>query len=95
MNKYELVVIVDATISQEEKEKIIKDACDAVAKSEGKVINSQVWLDKQKFSFRIKKKAEGTYYIINFESPTSAIVKVERILRLNEKVLRSLIVKAE
>ena len=95
MNRYELVVIVDASISQEEKEKIVKEAGDAVVKCEGNVINSQVWLDKHKFTFRMKKRTEGTYYLINFESVKSGLSKLRNALRLNENILRSLIVKAE
>ena len=95
MNRYELVVIVDASISQEEKEKIVKEAGDAIVKCEGNVINSQVWLDKHKFTFRMKKCTEGTYYLINFESVKSGLSKLRNALRLNENILRSLIVKAE
>ncbi len=93
MDKYELVVIVDATLLQEEKEKVNKEVCDTIGKCDGQVINSQVWLDKQKFSFRMKKRTEGTYYLINFESPRSSLVKIRQLLKINEKVLRSLIVK--
>ena len=93
MNKYELVVIVDATIPQEAKEGVVKDTSDAIVKYEGKVINSQVWLEKQKFTFCMKKKTEGTYYLINFEAPKSALVSLRKALKLNEKVLRSLIIK--
>ena len=93
MNRYELVVIIDASISQEEKEKIVKGAGDAIVKCEGNVINSQVWLDKHKFTFRMKKRTEGTYYLINFESVKSGLSKLRNALRLNENILRSLIVK--
>ena len=95
MDKYELVVIVDSTIAQEEKESVIKNTTDAISKLDGKVINSQVWLDKHRFAFKIKKSLEGTYYLINFEGVTSAIAKIRQALRLNEKILRSLIVRAE
>ncbi|MCK5580931.1 MAG: 30S ribosomal protein S6 [Candidatus Omnitrophica bacterium] len=93
MDKYELVVIMDAAVPQEEKETTVKEVGDLIAMNEGKVINSQVWLEKHKFSFRMKKKTEGTYYLVNFESPREKIVKLRQKLKLNEKVLRSLIVK--
>jgi small subunit ribosomal protein S6 len=93
MDKYEMVVIVDAVLSQEEKEKINKDVCDTVTKCGGEAINSQVWLDKQKFSFRMKKRTEGTYYLVNFKSPKDALAKIRQILRIHEQVLRFLIVK--
>lgn len=94
MDRYELVIIVDSARSQEEKETIVKEAGDAVAKCEGKIINSQVWLEKHKFTFRMKKRTDGTYYLINFESARSGLAKLRKVLRLNENILRSLIVKA-
>ena len=95
MDKYELVVIVDATIAQEEKESVIKSTAEAISKLDGKVINSQVWLDKHRFAFKIKKCLEGTYYLVNFEGVRSAIAQIRQALRLNEKILRSLIIRVD
>ena len=91
MNKYELVVIIDAQKAQPEKDEIYKQLTDAVVKADGKVTASQVWLDRQKFVFNIKKKNEGTYYLINFESATSSLPKIKESLRLNENILRYLL----
>ena len=93
--KYELVYIVDCALAQEQKETINKEATEAIAKIGGKVINSKVWLEKQKFSFRIKKVFEGTYYLINFESVTSALADLRQRLKLNEQILRFLLTRAE
>jgi small subunit ribosomal protein S6 len=95
MDKYELVVIVDATLQQEEKESVVKETCDIITKCEGHVINNQVWLDKHRFTFRMKKRTEGTYYLINFDSPRSSLVKMRQNLKLHDKILRSLIIKVE
>ena len=94
MDKYELVMIVDAALSQQEKEDAVKDVSQAIEKCEGKVINNQVWIEKQKMSFLMKKRPEGTYYIINFEGGESKFSELRRAIKLNDKVLRSLIVKA-
>ena len=93
--KYELVIIVDALLPQEQKEAISKEVVDSVTKAGGNVINSKVWLEKQKFSFRIKKINEGTYYLINFEAETPVIADLRQKLRLNERVLRFLISQVE
>ena len=95
MEKYELAVIVDATIPQEQKESVIKEVSESVAKSGGKVINSQVWIDKHRFSFRMKKCSEGTYYLVNFESPRAAVAPIRQLLRLNDRILRFLMTRAE
>lgn len=91
MNKYELVVIIDAQKAPPEKEEIYKQLTDAVLKGGGKVNAAQVWLERQKFSFNIKKKSEGTYYLVNFESAASSLAKIKEFLRLNENILRYLL----
>ena len=93
IRKYELVVIVDAKLSNEEKEGIRKEITDVVNKAGAKVINSQVWLEKNRFTFRIKKRTEGTYYLINFEADGASADKIRPVLRLNERVLRFEITK--
>ena len=95
MNKYELMVIVDSALSQDEKDSIVNEAKEIVSKSEGKVINAQVWLEKHKFTFPIRKKFEGTYYLINFEAKGAALIRIRQLIKLNERALRSMIVKVE
>lgn len=93
MNKYELALVVDAALPQEQKESIVKETADAIAKTGGKLINSQVWIDKHKFSFRMNKCWEGTYYLLNVESPAASISPLQRNLRVNERILRFLITR--
>lgn len=95
MNKYELVYIVDAHSSQSSKEEIAKQVADAAAKSEVKLINSQIWLEKHKMSFPINKIWEGTYYMLNLEAKSSAVNRMQSLLKLNEQILRFLTIRQE
>ena len=95
MNKYELVYIVDAHAPQSTKDEIAKQVADSLAKTEIKLVNSQLWLDRHKMSFPIQKIAEGTYYLLSLEAKSSAIAKLQSILRINEQILRFLTVKAD
>ena len=90
--KYEVMIIVDAKLNNEEKETILKEAVDAVTKNGAQVINSQIWLDKHKLAFRIKKCSDGSYYLINFEDDGSSVAKIRQALTLNEKILRFVII---
>ncbi len=94
MNKYELVYIVDAHAPQNTKDEIAKQVADSLARSEIKVVNSQMWLDRHKMSFPIQKIGEGTYYLLNLEAKSTSIAKLQSLLRLNEQILRFLTVKA-
>jgi len=95
MRKYELVVILDAQPAKEEKDAIMKKVTDAIAKVGGKVINNQVWLLKQKFAFKIKRRTEGTYYLVNVEADPSAVIKIRQALDLIEEVLRFEVIKID
>jgi small subunit ribosomal protein S6 len=93
MNKYELVYIIDAHAPQGTKDEISKQVADALTKAEVKLVNSQMWLDRHKMSFSIKKIVEGTYYLLNLEAKSSSVAKLQGILRLNEQILRFLTIK--
>jgi small subunit ribosomal protein S6 len=95
MTKYELVYIVDAHAPQGTKDEIAKQVADALAKTEIKVVNSQLWLDRHKMSFPIEKIVEGTYYLLNLEAKSSSVAKLHSNLRLNEQILRFMTVRAD
>ena len=95
MNKYELVYIIDAHATQEVKDEISKQVNDAITKSNVKLINTQVFLERHKMSFPIKKVMEGTYYMNNLEATAAALDKLDKFLRFNEQILRFLTVKLE
>lgn len=95
MKKYELMVIVDARLSQDDKNATFKEAVDTLTKNGGKIINSQVWLEKHRLTFEIKKCKEGTYYLINYEADGTVNEKAAAMLRINERVLRFVIEKQE
>ena len=95
MNRYELVYIVDAHAPQAARDEITKQVTEAASKSDVKVINSQVWLERHRMSFPIKKVWEGTYYLLNIEAPMAAVNKMQEFLRLNEQILRFLAIRQE
>jgi small subunit ribosomal protein S6 len=95
MNKYELVYLVDAHAAQSVKDEIAKQVSDAAAKSEIKILNAQVWIERQKMSFPIGKVMEATYYMLNLEAPALSVAKLNASLKLNEQILRSLTVRLE
>lgn len=95
MTKYELVYIVDAHAPQTTKDEIAKQVNDAMGKTQVKLINANVWMERQKIAFPIKKVIEGTYYLLNCEATSNAVNKLQSILRINEQVLRFLVIRVE
>jgi len=95
MTKYELVTILDAQLTSEKKESIHEQVVDSVVKGGGKVINKELWLDKHKMTFKIKRCIEATYYLIRFEALTSAVAKIKQTLKVNEDILRFAIYRTQ
>lgn len=93
--KYELMIIVNAKMTQEEKESVFKQVIEIVGKSGAKITSNQVFLERHKMSFKIKKTNEGTYYLVNFTGKSSAILEIKQLLKLNEKVLRYIVLNLE
>ena len=94
MSKYEVVYIVDSRLADGEKSDVIKQVAELVNKLGGKVVDSKVWIDRQRMAFAIKKAWEGTYYLSIVEMPGSEVARFRRELQINERVLRFLLVTA-
>ena len=46
-------------------------------------------------TYTIKRKQEGHDVIVNFQAPPQALTEIERILKLDELVLRYLLVRTD
>jgi len=93
-NKYEAVFIIRLDLSEDEKKNLFNQINDTILKSKGEIISSSIWLDKQKFTFPIKKYAEGLYYLVVFNLESRAAVSgLTSAYRLNENILRLLITR--
>lgn len=93
MNKYEAVFIIKPDLSDAEKKTLFNQINDAVIKSNGNVSSADIWSEKKKLCFPIKKYQEGVYYLVNFSVLPDAITKIRQAYRLNENILRILINK--
>ncbi|MDR1150613.1 MAG: 30S ribosomal protein S6 [Clostridiales bacterium] len=92
MNKYELVVIYSTKLSEEILNKKIDDIKNIIYKFNGTVIDIDI-VGKRYLSYEIKKQSEGIYYFINFDAPVELPKYLENELRIQDDVLRYLILK--
>ena len=94
MKNYEGVFIVNPDLPHDVSKGIVTGLQDLVTKNGGRVDNVQEW-GKRRLAFKIKKKSEGHYVLLNFQLDGAETKKVEQMLRLNENVLRYLIINKE
>ena len=93
MNKYETVFIINPNV-EEEGIKTLVDKFSSVINNDGKV-ESVENLGKKKLAYEVKKNAEGTYMLINFEAAPSLVAELERVYRITDEVIKFIVVKKD
>lgn len=94
MNKYELAVVVNAKIEDDERAATVEKVKEYITRYNGTITNVDEW-GKKKLAYEIQKMSEGFYYFIQFEADTDAPAEIERHVRIMENVLRYLCVRQD
>lgn len=99
---YETMLIVRPDLSDEEREEVVKRIVKKIESLEGKILNSRVWAKERNLCFLLKssgaekkKYGKGCYWLINFNLNTDKLPDLKETIRLEERVLRSIIIKTE
>ena len=94
MNKYELAVVVNANIEDEERNATV-DKCKAlIERFGGQITNVDDW-GKKRLAYEVQKMREAFYYFIQFDAETDAPREIENRVRIMENVMRFLVVKQD
>lgn len=91
MTKYELLCILDASLTDEAKEALIKKLEDLIAK-DGNVEKVDRWGVK-KLQYPINYKSEGYYVLIEFEAQKTLVEEIKRVIGITDGIIRRLITK--
>lgn len=94
MNKYELAVVVNAKIEDDERAQVIEKVNALITRFGGTVSDIDEW-GKRRLAYEIQKMKEGYYYFIHFESEATVPGEIEERIRIMDNVLRYLCVKQE
>jgi small subunit ribosomal protein S6 len=86
--------ILKPSLNEEELTKMKTSILEEIKQNQGKVESSQN-LGKRRLAFPIKKQKEGYYFFMNFEANPTLVKALRSSYRLNETVLRLLILRKE
>ena len=92
MKAYELLFFVAPTIDEETRLAVMKRIENTIAADNGVVDNVDEW-GKRKLAYEINGLTEGSYTLIDFHATPENIAELDRILRINDAVVRHMIVK--
>ena len=94
MRNYEGVFILSPELNSEASKGFIAQIQEMVSKNGGRVDGLQEW-GKRRLAYKIKKKHEGNYVILNFQLDSKQTKKLEQALRMNDQLLRFLLVNKD
>ncbi len=94
MNKYEIMFIVRADITEDEVKNTVKSFEDVLTNEGAKILNSKD-LGQKKLAYEIKKQLRGYYHVLNVECDSKAVKEFDRKALIDEKVIRHLIIKED
>lgn len=93
MRKYEVIYIVKPTIEEERRKEILEIAKEVIG-ANGTVTEVEE-MGKRRLAYEIKNNTEGYYTVISYEADTSVNPILKRKFKLNEDVVRDLIVRVD
>jgi small subunit ribosomal protein S6 len=89
MPLYELGVILDASLDDEQRSAFLGELKELLAKEGATIAKEDVW-GKRILAYMIKHKREGYYVFWQYDAPGTVVKPLEYRLRLSDQVLRFL-----
>jgi len=99
---YESMLILKPDLEEKEQGEIFDKIIKKIESLEGKVSASKVWAKERNFYYFLrgrgaekKKYYKGCYWLVNFSLDKDKIIDLKETIRLEERILRSIIVNRE
>ena len=94
MPSYEHVFICRQDLTSTQAESIAEEFKKTLADNGGKIVDSEYWGLKS-IAYRMNKNRKGQYFLLRSESDSSAVTEMERLMNINEDIMRFLTVKVK
>ncbi len=90
MNNYEVLYVIDGTLSDEAIKEQVTKFTELVTANGGEVVQVDEW-GKRRLAYQINYKSEGYYVLMNFKSAPDFPVELERNFGINEGIMRYMV----
>jgi small subunit ribosomal protein S6 len=92
MRHYETTFILRPNLGEEQFTEIIDRTVGIITGDDGAIITLDRWGIKR-LAYEINREVQGYYVYLNFAAPGKTAAEIERIFRIDDRVLRYLTVK--
>ena len=94
MNKYEIMFIVRPDMEEAEIKKTAEEMKKVLTDGKANVLEEKA-MGQRELAYEINKFTTGYYFLYVVEANAETVKEFDRIVRINESLLRHLIVKVE
>lgn len=94
MRRYELMLVLRPDVPDDRSQALIDRTTRQIVASGGQIVKVAPW-GRRRLAYPIDRHREGSYHIIVFEGPSTAVAELERGLLITEEVLRHLVTRVE
>ena len=94
MKAYELLVIFNPTLSDDERAAAL-ERVQALIRDGGSELGTVDDWGKRKLAYEIEKMTDGDYVLFEFMAQPDAIAEIDRVMSITDAVVRFLIVKRD
>lgn len=91
---YEIALIVRPEIEEEGQQSLIERLSELLTSAGGEVTEVENW-GRRRLAYPIRKIQEGFYYFIQGKFSASVLPELERVIRLNEDILRHMVIRTD
>lgn len=92
MRHYETTCILRPGLGETGFTEVMERTCAIVTADGGSIIDLDRW-GLRKLAYPIKKESQGYYFCLNCAATQAAVLEMERIFRIDDRVLRYLTIK--
>ncbi len=89
MPVYETVFLARQDLSEKQVNDITEKYSDVIKKDGGKILKTEQW-GLRTLAYKINKARKAHYVLVEFDAPGTTVIELERLLRLDEDIMRSL-----
>jgi small subunit ribosomal protein S6 len=90
-NTYEIIMVVDANLTDEESREVLDKHKEVISNAGGEIKSESTW-GRRKLAYEINKIKHGIYYLLWVDGDGDTIEEMERQFGYDDKVLKFFVI---